>query len=433
MSEEAITKRERFFSENPDIAAMCEQIREENEEAGDGRALEKLERIKRWAVARCPHWAGFDPEDNWPVSTKLDFIEHASSMHADGGYEGPVHMASTSGSTGTPFTVEQDFVKRRRTIADLKVFGEYALYPSHERMLQLRSYNGRELDRGVDMRENIWRWDVTGLDDAGLAAIVDFIVEWRPNTVFGYTSTLESLSRFIAKEGLSGTLPVRSVLVGAETLSDEVGGLVTMAFGCPLFDRYSNMEMGIYAQRAWGSGGGFRLNKSSYYFEVLREEADEPAEEGEVGRIVVTDLYNRAFPMIRYDTGDLGAIGRDARGERTLACVYGRRIDRVYDSSGSPINPHGITNGMWGVEGVLQWQFAQTGAGRYEIRVLAEGVPVDELDIVARLRPVLGVEARIEVRLMDGLPVLKSGKRRYIVNESEGAGGIVGSSCWRPR
>lgn len=36
--------------------------------------------------------------------------------------------------------------------------------------------------------------------------------------------------------------------------------------------------------------------------------SDEPAEPGELGRLVVTDYYNKTFPMVRYDTGDTGIM-----------------------------------------------------------------------------------------------------------------------------
>ena len=41
---------------------------------------------------------------------------------------------------------------------------------------------------------------------------------------------------------------------------------------------------------------------------VLKLDSDEPAEPGELGRIVVTDYYNKTFPMVRYDTGDTGKM-----------------------------------------------------------------------------------------------------------------------------
>lgn len=43
-------------------------------------------------------------------------------------------------------------------------------------------------------------------------------------------------------------------------------------------------------------------------------DSDEPAEPGELGRIVITDLFNYAFPILRYDNGDTAvAVGRKKR------------------------------------------------------------------------------------------------------------------------
>ena len=68
---------------------------------------------------------------------KMAFIKNHDAIKSREVFNKPLHVSSTSGSTGTPFKVEQDSEKRSRTIADLKVFGELALYNSHEKMLQL--------------------------------------------------------------------------------------------------------------------------------------------------------------------------------------------------------------------------------------------------------------------------------------------------------
>ena len=58
-------------------------------------------------------------------------------------------------------------------------------------------------------------------------------------------------------------------------------------------------------------------------------DSDEPVEEGEVGRLVITDLFNYAFPMIRYDTGDLGIMANHDSEWSTVRDVYGRRRDVI--------------------------------------------------------------------------------------------------------
>ena len=51
---------------------------------------------------------------------------------------------------------------------------------------------------------------------------------------------------------------------------------------------------------------------------------------GELGRIVVTDFYNKAFPMIRYDTGDTGiyqeVIDEKGRKHGYFTEIYGRVV-----------------------------------------------------------------------------------------------------------
>lgn len=68
-------------------------------------------------------------------------------------------------------------------------------------------------------------------------------------------------------------------------------------------------------------------------------DCDEPAGPGEAGRIVITDLFNYAFPLIRYDTGDIGVMeyGNDDELPR-LKEIYGRERDCVYNTVGELIS-----------------------------------------------------------------------------------------------
>ncbi len=346
--------------------------------------------------------------------SKTDFIQNEAAIISNEIFDSPLHISSTSGSTGVPFQVKQNREKRFRTIADLKVYGEYAQYPSHEKMLQLRAYNGKPLDRTVDERENIWRYDVANFSENDIENLIAFILEWKPRTIFGYVSTLEALSNYILKQKYQYNFGCKSVLVGAETLSDEIAEKITKAFHCPIYDRYSNMEMGIYAQREYGKTN-FKWNKASYYLEIVKQDSDEPAEEHEIGRIVVTDLYNHAFPMIRYDTGDLGSFCKNGD-EIELEQVYGRRVDCIYSADNQLLSPHSITNGMWGIKGVQQWQFIQKARAKYILKICAADL-VDEENILDRLFNILGKGAEITIEYVDDIPVLSSQKRKYIINE----------------
>lgn len=377
-----------------------------------------IDDIKRYAIENTEFYKKYKVGDTFPVMDKMAFIKNYDAIKSREVFNKPLHISSTSGSTGTPFKVEQDSEKRNRTIADLKVFGELALYNSHEKMLQLRSYVGKPLDRKIDEVENIWRYDIFGLNEDKIQDLIDFILQYKPVIVFGYVSTLDTICSYILKTGKTYDFRVRSVLVGAEALTDEIAGKIQQVFKCPIFDRYSNMEMGILAQREYGKTF-FKINRASYDFECLKLDSDEWAEEGAVGRLVFTDLYNHAFPMIRYDTGDFGTYVK-VNGEIFIKEVYGRRMDQLNSVTGNIVNPHDFTRCLKEVAGIVQWQLIQKDKDVYVLKVIPSGGVFCMNEVVNSLKNVLGNTAKIKVEEVHDLPVPNSQKRKSIVNEYNG-------------
>lgn len=175
------------------------------------------------------------------------------------------------------------------------------------------------------------------------------------------------------------------------------------------------MEQGILAQDSGGEDRRYMLNTSSFYFECLKLESDDSAEMGELGRIVVTDLYNYAMPLIRYDTGDLGVMSIDEFGTTYLDEIHGRSRDFIYTTKGRLLSPVVVTMGLWGIANVSQYQFIQNDANEYVIRLNASSNEVNLEDILERLRKPLGSDANIAVEFVDEIPVLSSNKRKQVV------------------
>lgn len=404
-------KRILFFESNTDIKATYDSILETNDLGGYNNCA--LESIKRYALENSPFYSKYTMEDKLPIMTKVDLIEHYDEIFCPI-YKGKnLHKMSTSGSTGIPFSVEQDIEKRRRVIAELKVYGLYANHQSHECMVYFRALNGKPIDRSIDERDNIWRYDVSSLSDDTMPDLLSFYEQHKPVIIFGYCSTIDAISTYIINNKIQLKHKPSSILVGSELLTKEVADRIQSVFGCPLYDRYSNQEMGILAQREVGKTD-FRFNVASYHLEIVKLDKDEPCEEGELGRIVITDLYNKAFPMLRYDTGDIGSYVL-YEGRVYLKEVLGRRLDTIFDTQGRSRQPHMITNIMWGVQNIKQWQFIQLSVKDYIVKISASGI-VDEVDIISRLKSMLGDDADIKIEYVDTIPVANSQKRRYIVN-----------------
>lgn len=379
-------------------------------------AQQRLLDLKRHAIEQTDFYRGYRATDEFPVVSKTILMENEEACKAKAGFQTPTHISSTSGSTGTPFSVVQDWKKRSRNIADLKVFGELCGYPSHERMIYFRAIS-EKLKRTPEQeeRENIYYIDCSDMGDAHLEQMKQAILEKAPRIVFGYSSTLVELARYIRRTGIPASgFSLKSVLTGGEGLSYEHRQLLESVFGCTVYRRYSDMEMGILAQDE-GNGSEYVLNWGSYYFECLKADADEPVFPGEVGRIVVTDLFNYAFPMIRYDTGDLGVMDDGGAGEMPkLKEIYGRVRDCVYTTDGRLLSPARISVTMWGAAGVRQWQFIQEGRALYVLKLNGDR-SADYRAYTEKLKDLLGSDAEIKVEFVDEIPVTASNKRRAVI------------------
>lgn len=412
--------REEFWAEDLSkgglIGSQYTKIKEVIERNDKSWVLKKFEEIKRHAILQTEFYKDYSPNDRFPVVNKSSILANYDAHKARSGFEHPLHISSTSGSTGTPFSVIQDHGKRMRNIADLQVFGELCDYPVRERMVFFRVLSEKlKRTKEQEEKENIFYVDSSDLGEKHLEHMTEILLEKKPRIVFSYASTLVELVKYIQKSGIPAkNFSMKSVLTAGEGISPEDRTLLEEVFGCKAYRRYSDMELGILAQDS-GDGGNYRLNYGSYYFECLKIEKDEPAAYGEVGRIVITDLFNYAFPMIRYDTGDLGIMDLpDEKAFPVFKEIYGRKRDCVYTTSGALLSPAKISVSMWGATGVKQWQFIQEKEKEYTIKINGDD-SVDVNGIVTKLKGIVGEDAEIVTKIGGGVPVLASNKRRAVV------------------
>ncbi|MDT2863446.1 hypothetical protein P7H66_12030 [Lactococcus lactis] len=377
---------------------------------------QRLLDIKRHAIQQTEFYKDYKETDEFPVVNKMTLIENHDACLAKEDIRHRPTFRPLAAVQELLFSVTQDFKKRKRTIADLKVFGELCDYPSHERMVFFHVINAK-LHRTPEQedRENIYYIDSSDLGDAHLEEMKNALLDKKPRIVFSYSSSLVELAKYIERTGIpEGGFSMKSVLTGGEGLSDENRKLLEKVFGCTVYRRYSDMELGILGQDM-GNGSEYILNWGSYYFETLKLDSDKPTEPGEAGRIVITDLFNYAFPMIRYDTGDLGILDKSNPNDLPkLKEIYGRVRDCVYATDGRLISPAKVSVMMWGSDGVKQWQFIQETKDNYILKLNCEK-KVDTEIYVKKFKGLLGESADIEVQLVDEIPVTSSNKRRAVI------------------
>jgi phenylacetate-CoA ligase len=293
------------------------------------RNLRKLTSLLNHATSSVPFYHGISAGANledFPIVSKTTIRENFNAFISNAFTEEQQIATVTSGSTGTPFKVLQHRDKKIRNQADTLYFARLTGYRVGDRLLYLKiwSDNNRK-SQWANLLQNMVPVDVISFNDSEVARLVDNMQrDGSTYAMLGYSSAIEQICRWLDKVGHG---PVRTKLSSAismsETLNDYTKQTIQKYFGAPVYSRYSNLENGILAQQITGSDSRYLINTASYVIEVVKMTNETPASPGELGRIVVTDLYNRLMPMIRYDTGDIGALSEssDAYGNRYLDLV----------------------------------------------------------------------------------------------------------------
>lgn len=363
---------------------------------------------------------------DWPVTNKMTYREDYDKCISSDFDKASLIEMSTSGSTGTPFKSFQNGTKKKHVNAETLFYNGKIGFEIGRRIIYLRSIVSEvQKSRLTQFLQNIYLLDCGDLSDEGIKKKLKRIVDLSKGCgamMMGYASTFDAFRRYFDKYGFKDAegAKIYGIASGSEMLYDTTRASMEKAFGCKCVSRYANEENGFLGQDS-KENNIFYLNRADYYFEILKMDEDVPAEENEIGRIVVTDLFNYAMPMIRYDTGDVGAFVYDEKtGRKLLGSFGGRKVDTITDSRGNIISPHSITNKMWEHKDIKQYQFVQKDKCRYKLIINPGEEGVDEAKLKSDMLGILGEDSIISIEYTKDIPVLSSGKRRYIVNEMIG-------------
>lgn len=389
---------------------------------------DKIQKLIAHAVKTTEYYKDFaedTPLEKLPVMNKETYRRYYEECRSEI-YKGASDNRTmyTSGSTGTPFAMIQNKNKIRHNTAASIFLGAVGGYYIGMKDAFIRMWVGDHAKKSALQRtaENLIMMDCSNLDDAALKEMIQVIRKKRVKCLIGYSAALGEISRYIEKYQVDTSgFCVRSILPISESMPGEIRRQLERQFSCPVRAWYSNEENGIMGiQRA--EDESYYIDTESYYYEILKMDSDEPAEPGELGRIVITDLYNYAFPVLRYDNGDLAVAEKKEKNGRYklyLKELYGRRGDMIYDCEGRIVSPFVLLNGLSMAEGINQYRFIQEDVTKYRLWLNGDRERIDEEGILAFLKPYFGAQAEITVEYLDEIPVLNSGKRKAFENRCE--------------
>lgn len=329
----------------------------------------------------------------------------------------------TSGSSGAPFKSKKDKRKIRRNQADTIYFNHKAGLDIGDRLYYVRRwFEMHSKSRLVSWAQNIKKIEVAEFSEGYLSKFMSTLESDQSNkAIMSYASALVQTSRFLENKNYEYNPTIKCIISIGEGIRNQTIEKLEKQLKTKVLSRYSNLENGILSFQMPNTDRLFQINWASYFIEILHLERDEPVPYGELGRVVVTDLFNYAMPFIRYDTGDLAIMSVDHKffnGAPAFSRVDGRRMDVLYNTSGLPISSF-IVFHLEEYEGIRQFQLIQEGEKEYVFKLNTIENFNNESEIHNLFIKYFGEGAQIRFEYVDNIPLLSSGKRRITVNNVE--------------
>ncbi|MDC7996777.1 phenylacetate--CoA ligase family protein [Gilvibacter sediminis] len=277
-----------------------------------------------------------------PLLTKADLQQPLADRLSEEYTTGKVYVNKTSGSSGHPFIFAKDKFAHALTWAFImQQFGQYNL--DFNRSYQARFYGiplkfpGYQKERLKDLLSQRYRFPIFDLQEKELEKILKQFKNRKFEYINGYTSSIVLFAKFLRDKGLVLTEvcpSLRLCLVTSEMLFESDRMLLETHLGVPVINEYGASELDLIAFTA--PDGSFAINTDNLFVEVV-DDAGSPVHMGSPGRLIITSLYNKAHPFIRYDIGDLGIIDEDEKGKPYLKELIGRTNDIAHLPSGKTV------------------------------------------------------------------------------------------------
>lgn len=422
-----------------------------NREQLEVHQTQALRRVRDYAYIHSPFYQRFHrglfdrPLQELPVLTKAMLMEHFDEVVTDrsirleavrefaaAGAEGRRYLdrywvTATSGSSGQPGFFLFDEPEWLTIVASFARGQEWSgasvSLLRRRKMATVASISPWHMSSQVAATAKTWWTPSIRLPASDpLDTIVQRLNDWQPDILIGYAS----MARILAEEQLTGQLHIHpgQTFTSSEVLTDETRRRVKLAWGEEPFNQYGATETADIAAE-------YKTCRHMHLFEdlVIVEVVDEhhrPVPPGTYGdKLLVTTLFSRTQPLIRYELNDSVRLATEACPSRLpfamLESVQGRVEDtlRLPAASGDRVAVQPLVfNRVMDILPVSGWQIVQAADDSLTVQLSGARDGLAAAAVAESLRQALAAEGvhvpSIQVQRVAGIPKTTSGKAPLI-------------------
>lgn len=362
-----------------------------------------------------------------------DVRAHLASARAGMRYLDRYWVAATAGSTGRPGIFLHDDEEWTTVLASYARANDWAgvaaglthrlrlaivssRTPWHQSALVGQTLESRLVQRlQIDATEPIER-------------IVSELATFRPESLVGYASMLRAL----ANEQLAGRLRIapRAVMSASEVLTTEARARIRKAWGVEPFDVYAATEPAGVASEC-SRHAGLHLYEDLVVTEIVDED-NRPVPAGITGaKVLVTVLFRRTQPLIRYEMSDRVAwLAQSCPCGRPFALVgalEGRQEDVLVlpAPSGRRVQVHpNVFHEVLDLAPVAEWQVEHETMDGVRVRITGASQSFDDASLARHVAAAVeragALRPHTVVERVDAIPRTTLGKAPLVREAPQG-------------
>lgn len=359
-----------------------------------------------------------------PILEKQTVQRHLGEFHSEAAASMGCSTVHTSGTTGTGLIFPMTLAAEQEQWA---VWWRYRRRLGIDRTTWYAHFYGKSVVPLHQGKPPFWRINQPGrqiffsgyhMTDRNLPAYIEELNRRQPPWIQGYPSLLALLASFMLNGKHRLAYLPRVVTIGAESLLPHQKQWIEQAFGAPCRQHYGMTE--AVANISECPEGHLHIDEDFGLVELIPN-CDTSA------KIIATGYTNLAFPLLRYDTGDIAELESPGtrcpcgRAGRLVKSIDGRVEDYVVTTDGRRIGR--MDHIFKDMVNIRESQVFQETPEAVVFRVVKgdQYTQQDEELLLHEARKRLGDEIRITVDYVTELERSPRGKLRFVISKIRSA------------
>jgi phenylacetate-CoA ligase len=396
----------------------------------DELQLRELRRVAAHAYRTCPVYrerfdaAGLEPRDirslaDWstlPLTTKPEVQDAPEAFTSSAVPRSKLLSRSTSGSTGTPLVIHSTSHTHVAEAAIMYRGWRWSGYRPGDRVATIVGELTGVQDGPAHAPYTRYREGIDlsphHLTERGCRSYLELLRDFEPAFLRTYPSIVQVLGKEMKDMGMAPP-PLRGIWTQSEVLYPGERELLEEQWGCRVFDYYGMQEKCVAMSEC--EHGRLHIHSEFGFVELV------PSERPPFAHIVATGFFNRAMPLIRYQTRDLAVPDESpcpcGRQLPTVSRIVGRLEDFLIASDGTQVME--ADSAIADLTSIRECQIVQESLSHTRVLVVP-GRGYDERaerTLRSRLQPMLGLDVRLDIERCPSIPRTGTGKQRFIVSK----------------